>query len=284
MPVVAKKGKKGKAYWREQYLFKRLEEIDREMANEERKAKMKRDRAVERARMRKGAGSNQPSILNQFRKMAANNNTKASNRPSKVTLVATGQSNRSSSTSPVMGVCWRQDEHPMSKGGPEGVDESCGVMEESQPNILSGGSRQDTTLTVPVPGYDVTVPGMYGPTVGDSNNQNNLDDMRKKVCVAQLSVKNMCNVSEQDIQFSQNLIISEIAKPVTRKFASIKPEDIQGGSSPLKRKYKHKFTENIHLNACNLVTKQTEGAKYNLLESESESPAKRRKVGWGQGC
>ena len=89
----------------------------------------------------------------------------------------------------------------------------------------------------------MTVPGMCEPTVGDMNNQNNLDDMRRKVCVAQLSVKNMCNVSEQDIQFSQNLIISEIAKPVTRKFASIKPEDIQGGSSPLKRKYKHKFKE-----------------------------------------
>ena len=81
-------------------------------------------------------------------------------------------------------------------------------MEESQPNILSGGSRQDT-----VPGYDVTVPGMCGPTVGDSNNQNNLEDMRKKVCVAQLSVKNVVNVSEQDILFSQNLINSGIAKP-----------------------------------------------------------------------
>ena len=38
MPVVAKKGKKGKAYWREQYLWKRLEEIGREMANEESRA------------------------------------------------------------------------------------------------------------------------------------------------------------------------------------------------------------------------------------------------------
>ena len=61
------------------------------MANEERRAVLKREKAVERARGRKGAGSNQPSILSQFRK-----------------------------------------------------------MKESQPNILSGGSRQDTTLTVPV--------------------------------------------------------------------------------------------------------------------------------------
>ena len=105
--------------------------------------------------------------------------------------------------------------------------------------------------------------------------------MRKKVCVAQLSVKNVVNVSEQDNLFSQNLINSGIAKPVTRKFASIKPEDIQGGSSPLKRKYKHKFKENIHHNACNLVTKQTEGAKSYMLEIDSESPTKRRKVGWG---
>ena len=68
MPVVAKKGKKGKAYWREQYMWKRLEEIDREMANEERRAELKREKAVERARVRKGAGSNQPSLLTQFRK------------------------------------------------------------------------------------------------------------------------------------------------------------------------------------------------------------------------
>ena len=57
-PVVAKKGKKEKTNWREQYLWKRLEEIDKEMANEEKRAEVKRERAVERARMRKGAGTN----------------------------------------------------------------------------------------------------------------------------------------------------------------------------------------------------------------------------------
>ena len=64
---------------------------------------MKKERAVERARVRKGAGVNQPSILTQFRKIAGSSNTRASNRPSKVPSVAKGQSNGSTSTTPVMG-------------------------------------------------------------------------------------------------------------------------------------------------------------------------------------
>ena len=109
----------------------------------------------------------------------------------------------------------------------------------------------------------------------------NLDDMRRKMCVAQLSLSNVCNVTEQDVPSSRNLRSTGIAKPVTGKFANTKPEDIQSGSSPFKRKYKHNNIQNIHYNACNLVSKQTEGSKSNLLESESasERPAKRRKVG-----
>ena len=76
-PVVAKKGNKAKTDWREQYLWKRLEEIDKEVANEEKRAEVKRERAVERARLRKGAGANQPSILKQFKQVA-------SNKPSRV--------------------------------------------------------------------------------------------------------------------------------------------------------------------------------------------------------
>ena len=99
-------------------------------------------------------------------------------------------------------------------------------------------NKQPSLVPSSEDGYEVSVPGVCEPTVGDMNN---LDDMRRKVCVAQLSVRNMCNVSEQDIPISRNLINSGIAKPVTRKFTSTKPEDIQGGSSPLKRKYKHKL-------------------------------------------
>ena len=143
-PVVAKKGKKGKTNWREQYLWKRLEEVDREMANEEKRAELKRERAVERARVRKGAGVNQPSILTQFRKLAGSSNTRASNRPSKVTLVATGQSNGSTSTNPVMGVCWRQDEHLLSNRVPGGEDESGGVAQEvCQDQVSREEQRQD---------------------------------------------------------------------------------------------------------------------------------------------
>ena len=113
----------------------------------------------------------------------------------------------------------------------------------------------------------------------------NLDDMRGEMCVAQLSLSNMRNVTEQDVPSSRNLRSTGIAKPVTGKFANTKPEDIQSGSSPFKRKYKHNNIQNIHYNACNLVSKQTEGSKSHLQESESisESPAKRRKGGWGRG-
>ena len=107
---------------------------------------MKRERAVERARVRKGAGVNQPSILTQFRKLAGSSNTRASNRPSKVTLVVTGQSNGSTSTTPVMGGCWRQDEHPMSKGGPEGEDISCGVTQEECQNMDNRAPGELTSL------------------------------------------------------------------------------------------------------------------------------------------
>ena len=72
---------------------------------------------------------------------------------------------------------------------------------------------------------------------------------------------------------------------MTTFMANTKPENIQPGISPLKRK----FTENVQFIACNLVTKLDGSTESNLLESESivESPAKRRKEGEGgrvQGC
>ena len=76
--------------------------------------------------MRKGAGANQPSILTQFKQVARSGSTIISTRPGKIPSVAKG----STSTNPVMGVCWRQDEHPLLNRGPGGEDESGGVAQE----------------------------------------------------------------------------------------------------------------------------------------------------------
>ena len=84
-PVVVKKARKVKPSWKEQYLWKRLEESDKQMANGE-----KKKRAVERARMRKGAGANQPSILTNFKQVARSGSTIISTRPGKVPSVAIG--------------------------------------------------------------------------------------------------------------------------------------------------------------------------------------------------
>jgi hypothetical protein len=83
----------------------------------------------------------------------------------------------------------------------------------------------------------------------------NVDGELKSVCVAQLIVKknskNMRYVSEQEQFISQKPQNSGIAKPVPRMMANTKPENIQPGSSPLKRNY----TENVQVIACNLVNK-----------------------------
>ena len=124
----------------------------------------------------------------------------------------------------------------------------------------------------------VTVSGMCVPTVGEMSN---VDGELKSMCVAQLSMKksmkNVRYVSEQEQSISRKLQNSGIAKPVTKFMANTKPENIQPGISPLKRK----FTENVQYIACNLVTKLDGTTGSNLLESESilDSPAKRRKVG-----
>ena len=67
-PTVATKQKPSK---KELYLWRRLDEVDKEIADEEKRAVEKKRRGVERARHRKGAGVNQPSILSKFNKVAS---------------------------------------------------------------------------------------------------------------------------------------------------------------------------------------------------------------------
>ena len=67
-PTAARKQKPSK---KELYLWRRLDEVDKEIANEEKRAVEKKRRGVERARHRKGAGVNQPSILSKFNKVAS---------------------------------------------------------------------------------------------------------------------------------------------------------------------------------------------------------------------
>jgi hypothetical protein len=50
--------------------WKRLEEVVKEIANEEKRASEKKKRAVERSRKGKGAGANQPSILSKLKPVA----------------------------------------------------------------------------------------------------------------------------------------------------------------------------------------------------------------------
>ena len=66
-PIGAKRQRPSK---KEQYLWKKLDEVDREVTNEERRATEKKKRAVDKARQRKGAGASQPSILSKFRTVA----------------------------------------------------------------------------------------------------------------------------------------------------------------------------------------------------------------------
>ena len=64
---VARVARREKPSKKELYQWKRLEEIDKEIANEEKKAAEKKQRAVARARKGKGAGANQPSILSKLK-------------------------------------------------------------------------------------------------------------------------------------------------------------------------------------------------------------------------
>ena len=130
------------------------------------------------------------------------------------------------------------------------------------PEELNLSNRQPSLVPSSEEGYGVTVSRMCEAKVSCMQK---LDDMRRKMCVAQLSLSNVCNVTEQDVPSRRNLRSTGIAKPVTGKFANTKPEDIQSGSSPFKRKYKHNNIQNIHYNACNLVSKQREDSKSNLI-------------------
>ena len=165
-------------------------------------------------------------------------------------------------------VCQAEDGQEHGQGARSG-EEVCQAQVDHEQN------------TDPVPSSEgVTVSGMCVPTVGEMSN---VDGELKSVCVAQLIVKknskNMRYVSEQEQFISQKPQNSGIAKPLTRMMTNTKPENIQPGISPLKRKY----TENVQVIACNLVTKLDGSTESNLLESESfvDSPAKKRKVG---GC
>ena len=92
------------------------------------------------------------------------------------------------------------------------------------PEELNLSNRQPSLVPSSEEGYGVTVSRMCEAKV---NGMTNLDGMRRKVCVAQLSLSNMCNVTEQDVPSSRNLRNTGIAKSVTGKFANTKPEDIQ---------------------------------------------------------
>ena len=73
-PEKARVARRDKPSKKELHLWKRLEEIDKEIANEEKRASEKKKRAVERARKVKGAGANQPSILSKLKPVAKSSN------------------------------------------------------------------------------------------------------------------------------------------------------------------------------------------------------------------
>ena len=85
----------------EKCLWYMLKEVDKKVAREEKRAKAKKTKEVAKARKRMGVGKEQPSISDRFKAKNGVANPTTSNRTSMVPLVTLGQSNGSTSISPV---------------------------------------------------------------------------------------------------------------------------------------------------------------------------------------
>ena len=167
---LAKVAKREKPSKNELYQWKRLEEIDKEIAKEERKVTEKKQRAVNRARRSKGAGADQPSIFAKFKPSVKSRKefcqgheeediqrdpeeANLSRGNSTRQLVNLGQSNGSSGDILVNTPEYlqRQDEHPcmntvweMDTGGGGGIGGGDGEAGRSETDISSQDNQYET--------------------------------------------------------------------------------------------------------------------------------------------